>query len=70
MTDSDLLFLSVGLNVCFLAYFYAQRLKIAVLVHTLREAKFMVDCLIDGKATATRGRDGMIKFKGVINETN
>ena len=68
MTDFDLLIVSVGLNVCFLAYTYGQRVKIAVLTHLLREAKFIVDCLADGKATATRGRDGMLKFKGVKHE--
>jgi hypothetical protein len=70
MTDFDLLIVSIGLNVCFLAYFYAQRVKIAFLVHTIREAKFIVDCLVDGKATATRGRDGLLKFKEIKHETN
>lgn len=70
MTDFDLLVMSLGLNVCFIAYMYTLRLRIAFLVHTLRNAKFIVDCLADGKATASRGRDGTLVFKGVNNETD
>lgn len=68
MTDFDLLIVSLGLNVCFIAYTYGQRVKIAILTHLLREAKFIVDCLADGRATAVRGRDGMLRFKEVKHE--
>ena len=58
MTDFDLLIVSLGLNVCFLAYTYGQRVKIAMLTHLLREAKFIVDCLADGtdEFVRTNGR--------------
>lgn len=68
MTDFDLLIVSVGLNVCFLAYTYGQRVKIAILTRLLHEVKFIVDCLADGRATAVRGRDGMLRFKEVKRE--
>ena len=68
MTDFDLLIVSLGLNVCFLAYTYGQRVKIALLTRLLYEVKHLVDCLADGKATAMRGRDGMLRFKEVKHE--
>jgi hypothetical protein len=68
MTDFDLLIVSIGLNVCFLVYFYAQRVKIAIMTVALREVSYLMGHIADGKAMPKRDSKGEIRIKDLRNE--
>jgi hypothetical protein len=68
MTDFDLLIISLGLNLCFLAYFYAQRVKIAIMALALKEVTSLMGHIADGEAMPKRDNKGNIHIKDLRNE--
>jgi hypothetical protein len=70
MTDFDLLIVSLGLNLCFLAYFYAQRVKMTLMALALKEVTSLMGHIADGKAMPKRDSKGNIRIKEIKNETN
>lgn len=69
MTDFDLLIVSLVLNVCFLAYFYAQRVKMAIMALALKEVTSLMGHIADGEAMPKRDNNGNIRIKDLRNET-
>lgn len=70
MTETDVQYLSLGLNVLLLIHNYIQRVRYDAL-HLLFVRSFrLAEAIADGKATVKRDSKGLIRIEEVKHEAN
>jgi hypothetical protein len=70
MTDTDIQYLSLGLNIILLVNNYIQVKRYESLYQLFGKTIQLVGAIADGKAMPKRDSEGNIRIKEIKNETN
>jgi hypothetical protein len=70
MTDLDMFYLSLGVNVALLARLWAKQGLLDKMEDAMRAVPPIMAAIADGKAMPKRDSKGLIHIKDLRNETN
>lgn len=70
MTETDVQYLSLGLNIILLINGYIQSKRYEALHHIFVQSFRLAELIADGKATVKRDSEGNIRIKELKDETN